>query len=202
MLRILGGRWKGRRLHSPEGLTTRPTLGRARQALFDRLGQRCDGWRVADLFAGTGALGLEALSRGAVHAVFVESNERALSCLRKNIDVCGHEAATSSTVLSGNVFTMLALLRSEPPFDLILIDPPYGELANVRSHYRPSALTPELMELIRAIPRADGCEVVLQAATSSASPPAEILEKTARYGETTFHWLKLDSGTPDRSTNG
>src|SRR5688500_14793859 len=91
-MRIIAGEWRGRPLVAPEGRGTRPTSDRAREGLFSMLQSRLgsfDGLRVADLFAGTGALGLEALSRGAGHCTFVEKDRQALDILRRNIDRLG-----------------------------------------------------------------------------------------------------------------
>ena len=124
-MRIIAGKWRGRLLVAPPGQTTRPTAERVRQALFDRLmhapwGGRAllEGARVLDVFAGTGALGLEALSRGAAHATFMEQDRAALTALRTNIAACRAEA----TVVAGDA-------RRPPagtPCTLVFLDPPYG----------------------------------------------------------------------------
>src|SRR5580658_2652265 len=107
-MRIIAGAWKGRTLKAPPGNATRPTADRVRQALFDMLmhapwGGRgmLDGALVLDGFAGTGALGLEALSRGAADAVFFEQDVAALACLRANVAVCG--AGARARVVAGDV---------------------------------------------------------------------------------------------------
>jgi 16S rRNA (guanine966-N2)-methyltransferase len=124
-MRIVAGEWRGRKLIAPEGDATRPTADRTRETLFSMLTSRLgsfEGLRVADLFAGSGALGLEALSRGAASCVFVEQDAAAIRALRSNItnlraqDRCDVRA---SSVLS------LGPLRGEP-LDLVLLDPPYG----------------------------------------------------------------------------
>ncbi|MDO8916019.1 MAG: RsmD family RNA methyltransferase, partial [Coriobacteriia bacterium] len=103
-MRIVGGAWRGRPLVSPSGPTTRPTSDRVREALFDALGARLGsdlgGGAVLDLFAGTGALGLEALSRGASSAVFVENDRAALVALRRNIETLG--AGPRAVVVPGD----------------------------------------------------------------------------------------------------
>lgn len=122
-MRIIAGEWRGRVLKAPPGGATRPTADRVRETLFSMLVSRIgpfDGLRVADLFAGSGALGLEALSRGAAHATFVEQDGAALAALRAN---CEHlESGDRANVLSGSA---LKLPKAEP-FDLIFADPPYG----------------------------------------------------------------------------
>ncbi len=126
-MRIIAGRWRGRTLAVPAGQTTRPTADRVRQALFDMLmhapwGGRAllEGAVVLDGFAGTGALGLEALSRGAAHVTFVEQDRAALAALRANIAAC--RAAALCTVLARDVLG----LRAGPACGLIFLDPPYG----------------------------------------------------------------------------
>ena len=123
-MRIVAGRFKGVRLDSPDGTLTRPTSDRAREGLFNILAhgtyaERLRGGRVLELFAGTGALGLEALSRGAASCTFVERDRATLSVLRRNIAKC---RAQNATVLAADAY------RPPPggPFDLILLDPPYG----------------------------------------------------------------------------
>ena len=120
-MRIIAGKWRGRPLEAPPGSATRPTADRVRETLFSMLASRLGSFedlRVADLFAGSGALGLEALSRGAASAVFVESDANAAAAIRRNVAKLG----ASARVIVGSA---LALPRSEA-FDLILADPPYA----------------------------------------------------------------------------
>ncbi|NNM56132.1 RsmD family RNA methyltransferase, partial [Acidocella sp.] len=126
--RILAGAWRGRKLVAPEGLETRPTGARARQAVFDILMHApwagaafLRGARVLDVFAGTGAYGLEALSRGAVAADFMEQAPGALAALRKNIAAC--QAEDVCRVVAGDVLGA----RAGAPHELVFLDPPYGQ---------------------------------------------------------------------------
>lgn len=125
-MRIIGGRWRGRALVAPAGEVTRPTADRVRQALFDSLlhapwaGRAAvDGASVLDAFAGTGALGLEALSRGAARAAFIERDRAALAALRANAAALGAEAR----IIPGDATRPP---RAEVPCGLIFLDPPYG----------------------------------------------------------------------------
>ncbi|MCJ8157651.1 16S rRNA (guanine(966)-N(2))-methyltransferase RsmD [Sphingomonas sp. LaA6.9] len=121
-MRIIAGEWRGRALKAPAGRTTRPTSDRAREALFSMLTSRLgsfEGLRVADLFAGTGALGLEALSRGAAHCTFVENDRGAIAALKANVDALGAGARAEVRAQS-------ALTPVGGPFDLVMLDPPYG----------------------------------------------------------------------------
>lgn len=123
-LRIIAGEWRGRKMQAPVGDTTRPTADRTRETLFSMLVSRIgdfDGLAVADLFAGSGALGLEALSRGAGSCIFVEQDAAALRALRANIAAL--RAAPQCDVRASSV---LALGPAKAPLDLVLLDPPYG----------------------------------------------------------------------------
>ncbi len=121
-MRIIAGNWRGRPLIAPKGDTTRPTADRTREALFSMLVSRLGSFeelRVADLFAGCGALGLEALSRGAAHCTFVEQDRAAVDALKTNIA----KLSASADVRAQSV---LSLGSAPLPYDLILMDPPYG----------------------------------------------------------------------------
>ena len=123
-MRIIAGDWRGRKLVAPKGDATRPTADRTRETLFNMLASRLgtfEGLSVADLFAGSGALGLEALSRGAGHCLFVEQEKPALDAIRSNID--SFEARTRTTVSAASV---MSLGPAKVPHDLLLLDPPYG----------------------------------------------------------------------------
>ncbi|WP_086609171.1 16S rRNA (guanine(966)-N(2))-methyltransferase RsmD [Erythrobacter donghaensis] len=122
-MRIIAGEWRGRKLAAPKGEGTRPTADRARETLFAMLTSRLgdfEGLQVADLFAGSGALGLEALSRGAAQCLFVEQDRAAVDVIRANIATLGAQACTR--VEAGSVMQLRAATK---PLDLILADPPY-----------------------------------------------------------------------------
>jgi 16S rRNA (guanine966-N2)-methyltransferase len=118
-MRVIAGEFRSRRLKSLPGAATRPTPDRLRETLFDILGPRIEGANFADAYAGTGAVGIEALSRGAAHAWFLERNRAALEVIRENLDSLGLRAR--ATVLTGPV--LLTLPRS--PADIVFLDPPY-----------------------------------------------------------------------------
>jgi len=127
MMRITGGKAARQRLKVPKGLDVRPTPDLVKQAVFNSLGSRTGGARVLELFAGTGALSLEALSRGAVSAVCVELSERHARVLRENVLTAGFTNDVLQVRVQ-DVFTALQQLQEHPQsFDLILADPPYGE---------------------------------------------------------------------------
>ena len=122
-LRVIGGRLKGRRLATRPGLEVRPTSDRLRETLFNILGYCLDGARVLDGCAGTGALGIEALSRGAAEVVFVERSEKVAANLQRNIKSCGLSGITQLVV--GELRAVATRQKLGDPFDLILLDPPY-----------------------------------------------------------------------------
>jgi 16S rRNA (guanine966-N2)-methyltransferase len=129
-VRVVAGRWGGRRLQAPPGDATRPTSDRVREALFSILGDRVAGARVLDLFAGSGALGIEALSRGAAEATFVDSAPAAIRAVKANLEALGAQAevrrAAARRFLGG-------ASREARQYDLVFLDPPYrlaGRLGN------------------------------------------------------------------------
>jgi 16S rRNA (guanine966-N2)-methyltransferase len=177
--RIVAGSAGGRRLAVPRK-GTRPTSDRVREALFSALESAVDldGGRVLDLYAGSGALGLEALSRGAAHAVFVESAAGALAVLRENVAAVG----LPGVVRAGKVAAVLAAGTDEP-FDLVLADPPYAV----------EDLGAELGLLVSGGWVAQGSVVVVE--RSRRAPGVEWpvpLEpvRVKHYGETSLHWAR------------
>jgi 16S rRNA (guanine966-N2)-methyltransferase len=167
-MRIVSGTWGGRRLVAPRGRATRPTSDRVREALFAILGP-LDGERVLDLFAGSGALGLEALSRGASHATFVERERAALRALRDNVNDLGADAEVVAADARG--FLRAARERGAQ-YDLVFLDPPYRAAAGLAQEL---SLAPVL---------ADGGRVVGE---SDRREPLELqlpLTDERRYGDT------------------
>jgi len=127
-MRIVAGQWRGKSLSAPPGTTTRPTADRVRQALFDMLlhapwaGRECvDDAVVLDVFAGTGAIGLESLSRGAARVTFIELDRAALAALRSNIAACRAEAQCQILAMD------VARISTGEPASLVFLDPPYGQ---------------------------------------------------------------------------
>lgn len=122
-MRIVAGDWRGRKLVAPKGEATRPTADRTRETLFNMLASRLGSFndlQIADLFAGSGALGIEALSRGAAHCLFVEQEEPALKTIRENVAALDARARTD--IRAGSVMN---LGPAKQAYDLILLDPPY-----------------------------------------------------------------------------
>ncbi|MFO0568489.1 MAG: 16S rRNA (guanine(966)-N(2))-methyltransferase RsmD [Polyangiaceae bacterium] len=127
-MRVTGGRLGGRTLRAPRGDRTRPTTDRVRESLFQILGD-LDGRVVLDLFAGTGALGIEALSRGAARATLVEQDRSALAALRENLEAL--DLGARARVLALPVERALARVAALGPYDLVLLDPPWVEAQRV-----------------------------------------------------------------------
>jgi 16S rRNA (guanine966-N2)-methyltransferase len=121
-LRIVAGSLKGRRLGSPTWTGLRPTSDRLRETLFNILGESCEGASVLDAFAGTGAVGIEALSRGASQVMFVDHDPRALALIRQNLERCG---VTDRYTIQRMDLARSGLLTFATAFDLIFLDPPY-----------------------------------------------------------------------------
>ena len=190
-MRVAGGTLRGRRLQSGRDRELRPTSERAREGLFDWLGERVAGRTVLDLFAGTGALGIEALSRGAERAVFVERSRQALEALRQNCRDLGLEDVTR--IVPGPASAALArLAREGESFDLVLADPPYGgedwarlaKAVNLVDILGPTAL------------------LLLERATRDEpwrGAPGLIWRDERHYGETAFDWYDRTSQEEGRA---
>jgi 16S rRNA (guanine966-N2)-methyltransferase len=177
-VRVVAGRFRGRRLRAVPGSATRPTSDRVREALFSILGERVAGARVLDLFAGTGALAIEALSRGARSAVLVEPATQAVAVIRANLDALdlGGVAAVRRT----RAETFLRGQR-DGPFDLVFLDPPYAI---------PVGLLAGLLARLAGGALAEGAVVVVEAAARSEPPPwpPRLLPAAPRrYGDTALH---------------
>lgn len=141
-MRVIAGSYRGRRLASPAGDAARPTTDRVKEAFFGALQFRITGMRVLDAFAGSGALGIEALSRGAAHVDFIEKDRKCFETIQKNIDTVG---AQNYRLIKGDVIKLLPTLGS---YDLLLADPPYDigiynpllEAARTHDILRPGAV--------------------------------------------------------------
>ncbi len=205
-MRITGGIFRSRVLLAPRGRATRPTSDRVREALFAILGSASasphgsgaprglEGARVLDLYAGTGALGLEALSRGAAHATFVESGRDALGALRRNVAALGVEGQVA--IVAADVATFVARVgdrAAAAPFDLVLADPPWALVDE-------GSAAPELARLAASGAVRDGATVVLERSSRSARPSIDGLRHTddRRYGDATLAFYKTAILAPPR----
>lgn len=199
-MRVIAGEFGGRRLRTASGLDVRPTSDRVREALFSALGD-LGGVRALDLYAGSGALGIEALSRGAASAVFVERAGGALRVLESNLDGLGLLGAPSVRVLRQDAVKALAALgRAGERFDLVFLDPPYAA----------DALERALEALVSEKVLDPGAEVVVETSRRHALGPVVGLVSHAerRYGDTQIirlHVVDLDNGaemTPEGAPRG
>jgi len=182
---VIAGEAGGRRLAVPDGRDTRPTSDRAREGLFATISSIVGplaGARVLDLYAGSGAVGLEALSRGAGHVLLVEHGARAARVIRQNIEAIGLPGAA---VIADRVERVLARGPAEGRYDVVFADPPYA-LAD-------AAVTRVLALLAEQGWLVPGALVVVERATRSGPvswPPGFVLDRARRYGEATF-WYGL-----------
>ena len=177
-MRIVGGKFKGRTLSAPRGIETRPTSERVREALFNILAHgiedfSIEGARVMDLFAGTGALGLEAISRGARFCQFVDESAEARGIIRRNADELG---VVGLAKIWRRDATKLGPCAPQTPFDLVFIDPPYGKGLGTRA----------LQSLVEGQWLSPGAVVVLEESDRADIPEVLPLTKlsTREYGET------------------
>ncbi|MDO4732334.1 MAG: 16S rRNA (guanine(966)-N(2))-methyltransferase RsmD [Bacillota bacterium] len=189
-MRIISGAARGRRLVTLAGQHTRPTADRVKEAIFSSISAELPGAVVLDAFAGSAALGLEALSRGAEKAFFVEKNRAALQICEKNIRLCGFPG---SRLLSGDVLKLLPQLKEKQPdlcFSLVFSDPPYA-----------AGLSSPLLECLLRLSMVDAesLAVVETAAADPFSPPEGWeIKKTSTYGSTAVHYCRISG----RKENG
>jgi 16S rRNA (guanine966-N2)-methyltransferase len=171
---VIAGTYGGRRLRAPAGRATRPTSERVREALFATLGE-LHGAVVLDLFAGTGALAVEALSRGAVRAVLVERDARALAALRANLAALGIGAEVAE-VRRGEALRALRTARErKETYDLLFVDPPYSDAGDLRRELTvalPFVLAPRARVVVESDRRSDPLDLGLA------------VERQRRYGDT------------------
>ncbi len=174
-MRIIAGRWRGHRLKTVRGRAVRPTADRVKEAWMAAIGPKVEGAKVLDLFAGSGALGLEALSRGAAEVVFVERAKNALETLRGNVELLG--AKGECRIVAGDAMVFIRRL-TEGAFDLGLADPPYdlGLAGRLLGIFAEKGFAQELW---------------VEHRSTEAMPPLPGLRQR-RYGDTTLTALKRD----------
>jgi 16S rRNA (guanine(966)-N(2))-methyltransferase RsmD len=185
-MRVIAGSHRGRRLSGPRGGSLRPTSDKVREALFSILGTRIPGSRFLDLYAGTGAVGIEALSRGAQRVTFVESDPRAVQLMRKNLMACGFHHQAEVRVSPAQTFLQQPAWWNGR-YDVVFADPPYADreaVDLVLSSWRLDLLAPE------------GIMVIEQDARDEApSTDGAHLRRRYDYGDTT---LLVYEPAPDR----
>ena len=174
-MRVIAGRLGGRRLQAPKGTTTRPTSDRVREALFSIIGDVA-GASVLDLFAGTGALGIEALSRGAQKAVFIERDPSAARVLSANLDALGIRGGQGEVRRIDAFAGLRSAQVSKETYDLVFIDPPYRQAPE---------WGPELSAMLPSLLKPDARVIV----ESDRRAPLELelpIERDRRYGDTSI----------------
>lgn len=184
-MRVIAGVHRGRRLRGPRGHAIRPTSDRVKEALFSILGDRTVGARVLDLYAGTGSIGIEALSRGAAHVTFVEADREALRLVQSNLHQCGLQQ--HATVCACQVVQFFRRgTQWSGPYDIVFCDPPYHQ-------------APELIELAQEWDRrwlADDAVVILEHGRNATIPPTMgPLSQVKRYdyGDTALTRFQITS---------
>jgi len=181
-LRIIGGSRRGKKLHSPRDLFIRPTADRVRESVFNIICEHISGAHVLDLFAGTGAMGMEALSRGATDAVFIDNHPAAIKLIEKNIADCKWTAQAS--IIRWDISRNLNCIKSPPDlYDLIFIDPPY-----------PLKLTAKALKHLESTPAlADGAHLIVEHSRVdliNSETTAFNLEDQRSYGKTLVSFLR------------
>jgi 16S rRNA (guanine966-N2)-methyltransferase len=190
VMRIISGAAAGRTLKVPKGYDVRPTPDLVKQAIFNRMGDFVVGSNVLELFAGTGALSLECLSRGAVHAICVEKSQRHAQFIKTNLELCGFPPH-SLELRTQDVFAAIHQLAHEDRrFDLILADPPYGE-KNIG--HRSQSLAQKLLDdpWLPSVLAPSGCFVLGHTKRDTLDiPPNWHEEKEMRHGDSMMRFLR------------
>lgn len=182
-MRVVAGEAKGRRLVSPPAAVTRAATERIRESLFAILEPMIGDARVLDLFAGAGSLGIEALSRGAAHATFVERDRKALAAIRANVEATG--MGDRARVVAANVTTFLGGAASGP-YDLVFCDPPFADVdllsATLAHEGLRASLAPQALVVARVLRK-----------HRPAVPPGARIERDKAIGEETLLFLRYDA---------
>ena len=179
-MRVVAGVWRGRTLKSPTWEGLRPTSDRLRQTLFNIVGPAVQGARVLDGYAGTGAIGIEALSRGAGHVTFVEHDPRAVKLIEANLAALGAGGQAKPVIIRAGLAEAVRRLAGEA-FDLIVVDPPYGTTAAA-----------EALDAVHAVAGA-GTRVIVEHASRYPPPPAcggLTLTRTVRAGDSALSFYE------------
>jgi 16S rRNA (guanine966-N2)-methyltransferase len=176
-MRVIAGAFKGRRLKPPTWEGLRPTSDKLRETLFNVLGPRVEGSRVLDVYAGTGAVGIEALSRGAADVTFVETNPRAIALIEANLGVCSVERGY--TIHRGDAALVLRRLPAGTVFDLVFLDPPYD-----------AETVTQALDAAAAVLAPDGMVVLERATRREPEIPAALVRtRDLKSGDSTLTFM-------------
>lgn len=180
-MRIIAGTAKGRQLKTPEGRETRPTLDRVKEAMFGSIQFDLPGAQVLDLFAGSGGLGLEAISRGAAHTMFVDTSRRAIAIIEENIRALGFAASCTVCQMEAQA-ALESFARRSLAFDIVFLDPPYAS----------DAAEAAIAKLADAALIARGGKIITEHATTTTPQPPEgfVVCFSKRYGDVGVTILK------------
>jgi 16S rRNA (guanine966-N2)-methyltransferase len=192
-MRVIGGTAGGVILRAPKGFDVRPTPDLVRQAVFNSLAARVAGARVLELFAGTGALSLECLSRGAASAVCVEKSSRHAAFIRENLELCRLSRESLELRVQDAFIAIRQLAAEGQQFDLVLADPPYGEKNAGR---RSTSFAQQLLDDpdLPKLPNAGGLFVLGHTKRDTLEIPSAWVEiKSLKHGDTVMRFLQLES---------
>jgi len=182
-MRIISGAFRGKKLVSLKGLATRPTTDRVRESIFNIIAPHIINTSVLDLFAGTGALGLEAISRRAASVFFIDSSAAAVQTIQKNITAC--RAENRAWVLRWDISKNLNCLHSDTPaYDLVFMDPPYNK----------NYIVPTLKNLVKQNVLKDGSTIIIEHSDAEPVPqnlPGIQLADQRTYGKTLVSFLRV-----------
>ncbi len=180
-LRIIGGDLKRKKLHSPRGSMIRPSADRLRESIFNILSLRIQKTVVLDLFAGTGAFGIEALSRGAKFVVFIDKDQNSLSTIKRNIQSC--DLLNKTKVIKWDIIKNLNCINAfKPDFNLVFMDPPYNR----------NIIQPALFNLLHSCSLKRGACIVIEHSVLEPIPKDNLEFKIAdqrKYGKTLVTFL-------------
>ncbi len=176
-MRVISGQARGLKLSTPDGLATRPTTDRVKESIFNIISPHIPAGNILDLFSGSGALGIEALSRGSACGVFAEKDREALKSLNFNLE--RSRQAQKAEVFVGDAFTYLS--QTSKKFDIIFLDPPYNQ----------GLLTRAVEEIAKRALLSDGGIVVCESEVGGEAPPSDAFKiiKQAKYGKTMVYIL-------------
>jgi len=200
MVRVTSGEVRGFKLEVPRRAAVRPPLEMLREAVFNIIGQDLEGWRVVDLFAGSGIMGIEALSRGARAAVFVEKDRAASAVITRNLEKTGF--LDRADIITGNAFTAARRLEGKGPIDAVFIDPPFAMMREAKWRGRLSGLVAELFESGELDRDA---LVILRAPerTRLDAPEGLLILRERKYGHSRLFFIaKADTGGRDEAVEG
>ncbi len=181
-MRVISGSARGRKLIAPEGLDTRPTTDRVKESVFNIINPYLPAENILDLFAGSGAMGIEALSRASRHGVFVEQNKEALSVIKKNL--ADTRLTDRAEIFQTDAFSYLN--RTQKKFDIIFLDPPYNK----------GLLTAAMGEIHKHSLLADNGIIVTESEYGGELPSGDGFDliKTAKYGKTVISVFRISAG--------